>query len=193
MIDAQFARVLQLSRRDVIFYVKTVKPTSKYKSGLLVTYHKNNPPYRNWIDQAARETLYRETPTDTPYKSGWNVTYKRNIKCQACDTNKFHCKATSRTYQIRSNFTFQCDTSWCIYYASGTGGLGAHYFEHHGGSTNTMQITIIDLVATGNHSALNYKEEFWISMLRTMDTMGYGGLNLREELERGREMRGVGG
>ena len=60
IIDAQFARVLQLNRRDVIFHVKTVKPTSKYKSGLLVTYHKNNPPYRNWIDQAARETLYSD-------------------------------------------------------------------------------------------------------------------------------------
>ena len=44
--------------------------------------------------------------------------------------------------------------------ASGVGGLGAHYFEHHGGSTNTMQITIIDSVAPGNHSALDYKEEF---------------------------------
>ena len=60
IIDAQFARVLHLNCRDVIFHVKTVKPTSKYKRGLLLTYHKKNPPYRNWIDQAARETLYSD-------------------------------------------------------------------------------------------------------------------------------------
>ena len=47
-----------------------------------------------------------------------------------------------------------------------------------------MQITIIDSTAPGNHASLDYKEEFWISQLRTMDTMGYGGLNRREELER---------
>ena len=40
--------------------------------------------------------------------------------------------------------------------ASATGGLGAHYFEHHGGSTNTMLIMIIDYVAPSNHSALDY-------------------------------------
>ena len=56
-----------------------------------------------------------------------------------------------------------------------------------------MQIMIIDSVAPGNHSALDYKEVFWISMLRKMDTMGYGGLNRREELERGSKRRGVGG
>ena len=55
-----------------------------------------------------------------------------------------------------------------------------------------MKLTIIDSVAPGNHTALDRKEEFWISMLRTMDTMGYGGLNRREELERGRERRRVG-
>ena len=51
---------------------------------------------------------------------------------------------------------------------------------------------IIDLVVPSNHSALDYKEEFWISQLRARDTMGYGGLNQREELDRGRERRGVG-
>ena len=45
-----------------------------------------------------------------------------------------------------------------------------------------MLITIIDSVAPGNHAALDYKEEVWISQLRAMDTMGYGGLNRRAEL-----------
>ena len=55
-----------------------------------------------------------------------------------------------------------------------------------------MHIMIIYSVAPVNHAALDRKEEFWISILRTMDTMGYGGLNRREELERGRERRGRG-
>ena len=176
----------------------------------------------------------KDASTEPQVKPGWNVIFKHNTKCQACDrmseTNQFNCVATRRTYQIRSNFTFQCNTSWCIYYAvcqehptaayvgqtfaaktansrgglykrhaghrrdcaSGTGGLGAHYHEHHGGNTATMKLTIIDSVAPGNHTALDRKEEFWINMLRTMDTMGYGGLNRREELERGRERRRVG-
>ena len=48
-----------------------------------------------------------------------------------------------------------------------------------------MEITIIDSVAPGNHDQLDFKEEFWIYQLRTMDTMGFGGLNRREETERG--------
>ena len=68
--------------------------------------------------------------------------------------------------------------------ATGSGGLGAHYHEFHGGSTATMQITIIDSVAPGLHDRLDFKEEFWIYQLQTMATMGFGGLNQREEMER---------
>ena len=115
----------------------------------------------------------------------YRIVYSKVYTILYCIGQTFAAKnATSRggLYKQHAGHRRDC--------ASGIGGLGAHYFEHHGGSTNTMQITIIESVAPGNYSALDYKEEFWISMLRTMDTMGYGGLNRREELERGRERRG---
>ena len=157
---------------------------------------------------------------------GWNVTFQHGKRCITCErmsgTKTFYCYPTMRSYSIRSQFTFQCSQSWCIYFAqcsehpgssyvgqtfaektatsrgglykrhaghrrdcaSGTGGLGAHYKLCHGGSTNTMRITIIDSVAPGNHKLLDHKEEFWIYQLRTMDTQGFGGLNRREEMER---------
>ena len=251
--------MLQLNRKDLLFNVKTVKSTLKYKRGLIVTFNVNNPPFRKWINAAARETLHadpvckklfshipvitrqprnvrdicvrarhwKQRPGLPDPQAGWNVTFQHGKRCQACErmknTNKFYCHTTQRTYTIRSRFTFQCDQTWCIYYAvctehpeasyigqtfsertatsrgglykrhaghrrdcaSGTGGLGAHYHEHHGGSTATMEITIIDSVAPGNHDQLDFKEEFWIYQLRTMDTMGFGGLNRREETDRG--------
>ena len=189
---------------------------------------------RNVKDISVKARHWKSTQDEsmnTHTRPGWNLTFRHSKRCQACErmleTNKFYCHAKRRTYTIRSNFTYQCDTTWCIYFAvcrdhpnaayvgqtfaaksansrgglykrhaghrrdcsSGTGGLGAHYFEHHSGSTDSMQLTIIDSVAPGNHDSLDYKEEFWISQLRTMDTMGYGGLNRREEIERGRERR----
>ena len=66
----------------------------------------------------------------------------------------------------------------------GKGGLGDHYFKHHGGSVETMMLTIIDTVEPGNHSELDKKEEAWIYRLKTLDTMGHGGLNSRDELAR---------
>ena len=68
---------------------------------------------------------------------------------------------------------------------SGNSALGKHFKEHHNGSTEHLQITIIDSVKPGNHKDLDEKEAKWIYQLRTMDDMGFGGLNIREELSRG--------
>ena len=64
------------------------------------------------------------------------------------------------------------------------GGLGSHYHGNHGGSTATMVLTVIDTVAPGNHDQLDRKEEFWMHQLRTLDYMGWGGLNRRDDLVR---------
>ena len=45
-------------------------------------------------------------------------------------------------------------------------------------------MTTIDTVEPGNHSELDKKEEAWIYRLKTLDTMGHGGLNSRDELAR---------
>ena len=47
-----------------------------------------------------------------------------------------------------------------------------------------MELTIIDSVAPGNHSLLDHKEEFWMYQLKTLDFMGWGGLNRRDDLVR---------
>ena len=47
-----------------------------------------------------------------------------------------------------------------------------------------MEIVIIDSVQPGNHDLLDRKEEEWIHRLRTMDNMGQGGLNIRDDLKR---------
>ena len=47
-----------------------------------------------------------------------------------------------------------------------------------------MEIVIIDSVQPGNHDLLDQKEEEWIHRLRTMDIMGQGGLNIRDDLKR---------
>ena len=44
-----------------------------------------------------------------------------------------------------------------------------------------MEIVIIDSVQPGNHGLLDQKEEEWIHRLRTMDIMGQGGLNIRDD------------
>ena len=67
---------------------------------------------------------------------------------------------------------------------SGSSGLGKHFKEKHGGSTDTLQLIIIDSVKPGNHEALDKKEAKWIHQLKTMDDMGFGGMNLREDLLR---------
>ena len=67
---------------------------------------------------------------------------------------------------------------------AGKGGLGDHYLQHHGGSVETMVLTIIDTVQHGDHTELDRKEEAWIYRLKTLDTMGNGGLNSRDELAR---------
>ena len=159
IIDIQFERVLQLNRRDLIFSSKAEKQTnSKYRRGLLVTYHANNPPLRKWICQVMKDTLHVDPVCKTLFPEipivtrqpknvksiavharhwlysaraspgsvtnpgpGWNVTHRHSARCQACDrmtvTNKFYCYPTMRTYTIRSKTIFQCDQSWCIYYA----------------------------------------------------------------------------
>ena len=137
-------------------------------------------------------------------------------------TKQFSSYATKRTYFIKRNSVYKCDSTWCIYYIrcsehpeagyvgqtyseatanskgglykwhcghradckSGTGGLGSHYFTHHGGSTETMDIVVIDSVEPGDHEGLDRKEEYWIYQLKTLDTMGHGGLNNRDELVR---------
>ena len=63
---------------------------------------------------------------------------------------------------------------------SGVGGLGQHFYHHHGGSMEEMELVIIDSVEPGNDSLLDVKEEEWIQRLRTMDTMNQGGLNIRD-------------
>ena len=72
---------------------------------------------------------------------------------------------------------------------AGKGGLGGHYYTHHGGSVETMVLTIIDTVEPGNHVELDRKEEAWIYRLKTLDTMGHGGLNSRDELSRNNKDR----
>ena len=67
---------------------------------------------------------------------------------------------------------------------NGTSGLGKHFKEKHGGSTDSLQLTIIDSVAPGNHKLLDEKEAKWIHQLKTMADMGFGGMNLREDLLR---------
>ena len=67
---------------------------------------------------------------------------------------------------------------------NGSTGLGKHYKDHHGGSTESLQLIVIDNVAPGDHKALDEKEAKWIHQLKTMDDMGFGGLNLREDLLR---------
>ena len=65
---------------------------------------------------------------------------------------------------------------------NGTAGLGSHYKEHHGGSTNSLQLIVIDSVTPGDHKSLDEKEAKWIHQLKTMDDMGIAGLKLREDL-----------
>ena len=67
---------------------------------------------------------------------------------------------------------------------AGTGGLGSHFKEKHGGSTDNLQLVIIDSVAPGNHKDLDAKEARWIHQLKTMEDMRLGGLNVREDLLR---------
>ena len=47
-----------------------------------------------------------------------------------------------------------------------------------------MEVVIIDSVEPGNHPLLDQKEEEWIHKLKTMDYMGQGGLNIRDDLKR---------
>ena len=47
-----------------------------------------------------------------------------------------------------------------------------------------MELVIIDSIEQGNHSLLDDKEEEWIHILRTMDSMNQGGLNIRDDLKR---------
>ena len=67
---------------------------------------------------------------------------------------------------------------------NGNSGLGQHFKDHHGGSTESLRLIVIDSVKPGNHKDLDEKEAKWIHQLKTMDEMGFGGLNLREDLLR---------
>ena len=53
-----------------------------------------------------------------------------------------------------------------------------------------MEIVIIDSVQPGNHDLLDQKEAEWIHRLRTMDIMGQGGLNIRDDLKRTNRFKG---
>ena len=52
-----------------------------------------------------------------------------------------------------------------------------------------MELVIINAVDPGDHAGLDRKEEFWIYQLKTLDTMGWGGLNNRDELLRSMSVR----
>ena len=67
---------------------------------------------------------------------------------------------------------------------TGVGGLGQHFHQHHGGSLEELEITIIESVQPGNHPLLDQKEEEWIHRLKTMDYMGLGGMNIRDDIKR---------
>ena len=47
-----------------------------------------------------------------------------------------------------------------------------------------FEVVIIFSVQAGNHNLLDKKEEEWIHRMRTMDYMGHGGLNIRDDLKR---------
>ena len=47
-----------------------------------------------------------------------------------------------------------------------------------------MELVIIDTVEPGDHALLDQKEEAWIYQLKSLDSMGYGGLNSRDEMQR---------
>ena len=67
---------------------------------------------------------------------------------------------------------------------TGVGGLGQHFHQQHGGDMEDLEITIIDSVEPGNHPLLDQKEEEWIHKLKTMDYMGQGGMNIRDDIKR---------
>ena len=60
-----------------------------------------------------------------------------------------------------------------------------HFKNKHGSSTENLQLIVIDSVAPGNHKELDEKEARWIHQLKTMGEMGFGGMNIREDLLRG--------
>ena len=139
---------------------------------------------------------------------------KNCVACKRIkETDRFENPVTGRQYSIRRSYTCKsswiiylarCKSHQCRYVGqsfdqrgfvgrhyghrqdcqSGVGGLGQHFFQHHGGDMEDMEIVIIDSVQPGNHDLLDRKEEEWIHRLRTMDNMGQGGLNIRDDLKR---------
>ena len=159
---------------------------------------------RHWKNQTANEMGGNEVL----HKRNC-VTCSRMAK-----VNKFTSQATKRTYSIKRKFSCETSwciyLATCLVCKSdyvgqtwrkegmrarhrghraecktGNSALGLHFKNHHGGSTDSMQLVIIDSVAPGNHKELDEKEARWIQQLKTMEDMGHGGLNIREELTRG--------
>ena len=139
---------------------------------------------------------------------------KNCVACKRLvETNKFHNPVTGFPYSIRRQYSCKsswiiylarCKAHNLRYVGqtfdqrgfigrhyghrqecqTGVGGLGEHFFADHGGCVEDMEVVIIDSVEPGNHSLLDQKEEEWIQRLKTMENMGQGGLNLRDELKR---------
>ena len=47
-----------------------------------------------------------------------------------------------------------------------------------------MELVIIDSAAPGDHNSLDRKEAYWMHQLKTLNFMGFGGLNTRNDLLR---------
>ena len=52
-----------------------------------------------------------------------------------------------------------------------------------------MELAIIDTVELGDHALLDQKKEAWIYQLKSLGSMGYGGANSRDEMQRGVKVR----
>ena len=107
-------------------------------------------------------------------KSSWIIYL---AECSACNTNYIGQTFDQRGF-VGRHYGHRQDCK------AGVGGLGQHFHQHHAGSMEELVITIIDSVEPGNHSLLDRKEEEWIHRLKTMDHMGMGGMNVRDDIKR---------
>ena len=58
------------------------------------------------------------------------------------------------------------------------------YFNVLYWSVETMELVIIDTVEPVDHALPDQKEEAWIYQLKSLGSMGYGGVNSRDEMQR---------
>ena len=120
--------------------------------------------------------------------SGRTYTIRRSYNCKSswiiymAQCKSHHLRYIGQTFDQRGfvgrHYGHRQD---CL---TGVGGLGQHFYQQHGGCMEEMEVVIIDSVQPGNHELLDQKEEEWIHRLRTMDYMGQGGLNIRDDLRR---------